>query len=42
MNAEVAAMRTEDRRKELNSSAQQGSVNPPNNAIRTPCRRRVR
>ncbi len=32
MNAEVAAMRAQDRYKELNRSAQQGSVDPPNNA----------
>ncbi len=32
MNAEAAAMRAEDRRKELNRSAQQGSVDPSNNA----------
>jgi hypothetical protein len=32
INAEVAAMRAEDRRKESNRSAQQGTVNPPNNA----------
>ena len=32
MNAEAAAVMAEDRRKELNRSAQQGSVDPPNNA----------
>jgi hypothetical protein len=32
MYAEVAAMRAEDCRKELNRSAQQGSVDPPNDA----------
>jgi hypothetical protein len=32
MKAEVAAMRAEDHRKALNRSAQQGSVDPSNNA----------
>ena len=32
MNAEVAAMRAKNCCKELNRSAQQGSVDPPNNA----------